>query len=259
VSSLAALDPVVRRIVDEVGSRLLEQGAKAVLLTGSHARGEAAPDSDVDVFAVGDGPAESFDLVHGRLVGVHWWTPDTVRQRMLRPESAVVAVLGWRDALVVHDPQGVAAELKREADEWSWQKIEREADLWVCDQLVGWAEYVMKLVRALRSGRELDAAALRAQTVLKLAELLAVRRRVVSPSENGLWATIADAGGEEWRAAEQRALGTSGEDVESSARAAVRLFELLAADVSELLDDRQREVIEHALEVASEPRPSEAA
>ena len=244
-------DDEVASVAREVAGRLLDQGAKAVVLTGSHARSVAGPTSDIDLFAVGEGPRERFEQADGRVVSVHWWTAEEVRQRMQRPASAVVAVAGWRDALIIADPSGVAAELQREAQEWSWDRIAREADAWVSDQLVGWAEYVRKLVSALDDGRELDACALRAETALKLGRTLAVHRRLVQESENGLWEATAEAGGPRWRAALERALARAGEDLETSARGAVTLYALLAAELRDRLSDREREVVDGALELAA--------
>ena len=247
MAGLDDVDAEVVRIVRRVSATLLEQGAKATLLTGSHARGRARPDSDIDLFAIGDGPRERFEVIDGRLASVHWWTPETARQRMQTPATAFVAALGWRDAIIVDDPLGVGEELRREAHEWSWDKISGEADAWVCDELVGWAEYVIKLVAARESGRALDAGALRAETVVKLAQLLAVRLRIETQSENGLWETLAERGGPEIRKPLEAAL--AGER-DAAFAGTIRLFELLAEDVRDLLDDAQRAVVEHAFAAA---------
>ena len=251
------MDEAVRDIAQRVSRELLEQGAKATVLTGSQARGTATEHSDVDIFAVGEGEPR-FEFVDGRLVIVYWWTAEEARLRMYRPQSALVSVRGWADAEILDDPDGVAAELQREAREWSWDKIGAQADAWVCDQLVIWSEYVSKLVSALDDGRELDAAAFRAELTVRLAELLAVRRRVMSESENGLWDTIADAGGAPWRRALEAAFSLHGEDLEAACGGALTLFALLVADADELFDERQQSVVGRALELAA-PRLSGAA
>lgn len=51
------MDPKVKRLVDQVKAHLHEQygdGIKRVILYGSHARGEATEDSDVDVLVLVD-------------------------------------------------------------------------------------------------------------------------------------------------------------------------------------------------------------
>lgn len=116
---------------------------------------------------------------------------------MSEPASALIAVFGWRDAVLLDDPTGVGAELQAEARAWSWEKIERKADAWAADQLVGLAEYLPKLMGALEEDRLLDAAAIRADLARRLGEVGAVVHRVTSESENGLWQAVAEAGGSE--------------------------------------------------------------
>ena len=247
------MDDDVRRIVAELSEELVRRGAKATLLTGSQARGGATPFSDVDLFVVGEGPREWFECRDGRLVGVHWWTPEQARQRMHDPSTAFVAALGWRDAVVVDDPSGIGAEIKGEAEQWTWDKIDREADDWVGDQVTGWAEYVHKLAGALADGRELDAGAIRAQVAVRLCNVLAVHRRLTSESENGLWETIADAGGPDWRTAQERAFNLRESDGRDAAAGTIEMFSLLAADARPLLDDRQRAVVDHVLAAVERP------
>jgi len=234
-----------------VSRRLLDQGAKAIVLTGSHARVTARPHSDIDLFAIGDGPNPRLEWVDDRFVGVYWFTPDEVRQRMTHPASALFAVWGWRDGLIVDDPHGIAAELQREAHDWTWDKIGAEADAWVAERLEVYAEYAQKLVGALDNERELDACALRSQLALGLADVCAVRHRLTAESENGFWETVADADGADWRAAQERAFAKNGESVADSAAGALTMFALLAEGSGRLLDDRQRVVVENALKTSA--------
>jgi Nucleotidyltransferase domain len=245
--SLERLDPEVRAIVECAADRAIAEGAKAVLLTGSQARGSASPGSDIDLFVVGDGPAESHEIVDGHLLSVHWWTPEQARQRMSDPPSAFVSVFAWRDAEVVADPLGVGAELKQVARDWSWDALGSEADAWVADRLLALAEYVSKLARALEDGRYLDAAATRSHLALALAEVGAVVNRITSRSENGLWETIADSGDARWRELLARALAAGKEDVTTSGEAALQLFRWLASSIEPTLQPAQRAVMEYAL------------
>lgn len=51
------MDPKIKRLVDQVKAHLHErygEGVKRVILYGSHARGEATEDSDVDVLVLTD-------------------------------------------------------------------------------------------------------------------------------------------------------------------------------------------------------------
>ena len=119
---IRGMEPEIRRLAESVSGRLVDQGAQATLLTGSHARGQARPDSDVDLFAVGDGPSAWMEVLDGRLVAVYWWTVEETRRRRLSPEEALLAVRAWRDGVLIDDPTGVGEELQREAREWTWER-----------------------------------------------------------------------------------------------------------------------------------------
>jgi predicted nucleotidyltransferase len=59
------MDPKIKRLVDRVKAHLTEtygQGIKRVILYGSHARGEATKDSDVDVLVLIDPSLEPSDV-----------------------------------------------------------------------------------------------------------------------------------------------------------------------------------------------------
>jgi len=63
------MDPKVKRLVDQVKAHLHKQygeGIKRVILYGSHARGEATEDSDVDVLVLVD-PSLNYREVHDSL------------------------------------------------------------------------------------------------------------------------------------------------------------------------------------------------
>jgi predicted nucleotidyltransferase len=247
---MTAVEPDVRALTERVSRRLLEQGARATLLTGSHARGQARDDSDIDVFAVGDGPRERVEVIDGRTVSVHWYTPEEARQRITSPGTAIVSVCGWRDAVVIDDPVGVGAELQREAREWSWDRVASEADAYVADVLVGRAEWVHKLVSALRDERRLDAAAVAAETAIAVGRMIAINVRLVAQSENGLWPAIVDAAPPEWGEPLAQALRGGDEDLETAARAALLLYGRVARDLRDLFDENEWAIVEHALGAA---------
>jgi len=247
---MSRIDPEIRPIVERVSKRLFEQGARATLLTGSHARGDSRPDSDIDVFAVGDGPRERVQVIDDRAVSVHWYTPDEARRRINSPEKAVVTVCGWRGAVVVDDPGGIGAELRREADEWSWERIAAEADAHVADVIVGRSEWIHKLVGALQDGRSLDAAAVTAETAIALGRLIAIKLHLLLPSENGFWPAVVEAAPAEWADPLREALRGQDEDLETAACAALLLFGRLARDLRDLFDEREWEIVGHALDAA---------
>ena len=109
------MDPALP-VARDAARDLAREGAEAVVLVGSHARGDAGPGSDLDLLAVGQ---ESYlprlDLRGGLLVSVSMQPPAAHRESFESPELVCEAVPGWRDALVLHDPEGLAASLVAEA------------------------------------------------------------------------------------------------------------------------------------------------
>jgi hypothetical protein len=239
----------VRSIALQITEELAESGARAVALVGSHTSGDAGPESDLDLLAVGP---ESWNLQRrgGLLVSVSSKPFEEYREAFTLPQEVCAVVPGWRGAVILHDPEGLAAALVREAREWDWGPLERRCDAWVAEQVTGYAEEVHKLVAALRGGSTSTAAVQRSLLAVRLAPVLAVHRRVLYGSENRLWDLVSDAMGEEWRREQAVALGQGDETFEEACTAALRLYELASVEVAPLLDERQRDVVGYALAIA---------
>ena len=234
-------------VARQVAEELAEDGTGAAVLVGSHARGDAGPDSDVDVLAAGPRTfAFRLELRGGMLVSASSQPFEAYRREMADPGSVCTAVPGWREAVVLHDPEGKAGALIEEARAWTWGPLERRCDGWVAEEITALAEEAHKLVAALRAGHRTTAAVQRSVLALRPAQVLAVHRRILYGSENRLWDLVADAVGGEWRVAQTAALGLNGEPLEETCRAALELYGLAVDNVYQLLDERQRDVANHA-------------
>ena len=230
--------------------RLVSEGAAAVVLAGSHATGDVHPHSDVDLVVVGAVQEYRLERHGDALVSVLSRTLEQHRAHFFAPSEVGTFVPGWRDAHVLHDPQGVAARLVREASEWTWERIAAECDAWVAEEITVYSEVVHKLVGNVELGRRSAAAAQRSLLAVHLAAILAVHHRILYGAETKLWDAVAGRMGERWERAQRAAFGEGGESFEETCRAALELFALAAPDVGHLLDARQRAVVACACTVA---------
>ena len=88
----------------ELAGELVQGGADAVALFGSVARGEARPDSDLDLLVVAEEPFERAALEIGDGVGVSAVTWSGIA--VPRPRDWVFLSLVAREADFIHDPAG---------------------------------------------------------------------------------------------------------------------------------------------------------
>lgn len=188
--------------------------ARAAWLAGSHARGEAGEHSDIDLGLLADagaGPGYRLERRDGYLLSIAWTTVDASRASFDDPALLGAAVAGWRRAVIIRDPDGIAAELKQGALEWDWARAGDRADRWVAEQVTGYAEEVHKLVAAVERADGWTTAAQRSVLALRLPVVLSVHLRLLYDSENVRYRLVAEAQGEPWagdaghRARDQRA------------------------------------------------------
>lgn len=226
-------------------------GASAVVLTGSHARGTAHAGSDIDIHAVGDGPPYQLSRREAWLVSVSWRSESDHRESFDDLQQVGGAIPGWRSAVILADPSGVAARLKREATEWTWDRISQaRIETEVCEWVTGFAEEVQKLAYA-RETHDLGLAAVqRSVLATRLALPMAVHCRILHDTENHLWRLVGESLGSEWTAAQGAALGTNGEPFDVTCDAALQLFEIACQLLRPAMNDGQRAVVDHAIKGA---------
>ncbi len=230
--------------------RLVAQGAEAVVLTGSHARGTAHRHSDVDVVPLGVGPARTLIRRSGLLVAISWRTAARIRERLADPGEVGTAVPTAREALILYDPFEVAASIQQDALAWTWEVVEDRCDAWVAEEITRLAEEVQKLIGALENGWSYPAAMQRSVVALGVGPVLAVHFRLLYGREARLFGLLSDVMGERWEQPQARSLGLGGEPLRGSCAAALELYSLAAAEAWHLLDARQRRVVSHACSVA---------
>jgi hypothetical protein len=250
------MDRRVLKVGRAVSRRLVEEGAEAVVLMGSHVRGDAYEESDLDVHAVGRGPRYRLERYQGFTISVSWATSGKDRQTFRNPEKAGGIIPAWRNAAIIHDPKGIARNLKEEAQKWRWESLGHKVDRWVAEQFTGYAEEVHKLVGNLRLGRRSAASVQRSLLAVYMAPILAVHHRILFDTENQLWDLVSARMGSKWTRLQSTALGMAGRGFEDTCRAALQLFALTAQEIRHLLDERQHSVVAHACEIAGYPLPN---
>ncbi len=247
------MPPPVLQLARTIADGLIAQGALAVILFGSQARGDAQTHSDLDLLALGEGPDYQLSQVQDVLVSTSWRTANACREVFTQPLAVGTVIPGWRCAVLLRDPAGLAADLQVEAQHWTWTGIETACDDVVAAEITGLAEEVHKLVGTMGGTLRLTAAVQRNLLALRLAVIMALHHRLLCETENRLWALVAARLGETWAAAQARAFGLGGESFSQTCQAALALYGLAARAALPLLDDRQRAVVEHACRIAGHP------
>ncbi len=223
-----------------------------MVLFGSFVRGDAYPESDLDILAVGKG--SSHLKRHDRfLASISWKTADQLRKDFRTPEGVGWAMGGWRHAEILDDPEGVASSLRREALDLDWDAVADQCDAWVAEEVTGLAEEVHRLVGNRQRGRTTVAAVQRSVLAFSLARILAVHRRIIYDSENQIWDLVSEAMGTTWARVQSKALGLGGESYAETCDASLELYALAAVTVQRLLNERQYGVVAHACELAGWP------
>jgi hypothetical protein len=240
----------VLRAARAVSERLVSEGAEAVVVFGSQVRGDAYEESDIDIHSVGKGPSYRLELFQGFLMSISWATVKQHARSFRNPAEVGGIIPGWRNALILYDPQGIGEELKGKAQKWLWSSLGKRADNWVAEELTGWAEEVHRLVGNLRLSRRSAASVQRSLLAIYMAKILAVHHRILYDSENRIWDLVSEKMGAKWAELQSAALGEKDETFEEACSASLQLFRLASDEVKHLLNERQRRVVAHACEIA---------
>jgi len=247
------MDRKVLQISQAVSRRLVKQGAEAVFVFGSRVREDAYKESDIDIHAIGRGHEYRLERLQGFLISISWGTARQHLQAFADPSKAGGIIPAWRNAVIIHDPKGIARTLKEDAERWRWESLSRQTDRWVAEEITGWAEEVHRLIGNLQLGRTTAAAVQRSVLAIKMAPILAVHKRILYDSENQLWALVSAKMGAKWAKLQSIALGEGNQSFEESCKAALQMFALVAQEAKHLLNRRQYLVVAHACEIAGFP------
>lgn len=205
------------------------------------------PESDIDIVAIGLGPAYMLERRDGHLVSISWVAEADIRRNFQSPADAPGVVPGWRAARLLADPSGIAAAIQRDAHAWTWSEVGDDAcNVYVAEEIAGLAEEIHKLVNHRRSGNLTAAAVQRAILSFRMGMVMAVHLRVLYETENDAWNLVNRRLGEPWTTVQARAFGLGDESFDVTCQAALDLYRLAAEQARPLFDDRQAAVVDHA-------------
>lgn len=261
------------RLSDEFLSALVaeyvETGMVGMLLLGSHARGEPTPYSDVDLVRLASTPPETerdrYTLVdrQGYLISLSTTTVADKRAELARPETAIWAVPGLRQARVLLDRDGSVEALLGAARAFEWAALQPAADAYASYEVMGFAEEVHKVLGALLRGDEWMCAYATLGLIIGMPRAVAVQRGLLIQSDNTYQRQVVEAVGHDsaWASAFCLAAGLrpgSGAAPLTLERgvAALRLYEETAAVLSGSLQREHLPVIHGALDRIRSARSS---
>src|SRR5690349_12580564 len=146
---------------DSFSSSLIAQldppGDIGVAITGSYARGESQKHSDMDLnIFVSELPAATYTLrlFNGKLVSLKYLLLKDEYEALTRPERAIWAVPGLKQMQILQDKKGEIAKLKQAAFGFNWAGLQKAADEYAAEKLMGCAEEAHKIISGLAKNHE---------------------------------------------------------------------------------------------------------
>ncbi len=240
-------------------TRQLAPSCTALGLTGSFARNDPTPYSDVDFGLFvdqlpADQPRASLRLVDGYLVSTMWIAIPERRLEMQQPDSIIWSVGGMRQLRILHDPTGALAALKSEAAAFKWEDHQPAVKQYLGRALCHDSEEVAKLLGGLTCNRPAAIVYALDSIILNLTTEMAVHLGVFMNTENTFYSQVQAAAGldSEWTRLNRRAAGF--ESIPQGVapyvvfgEAALRLFQCTASHLDAYLLPEQREVVQAAI------------
>ena len=240
-------------------ARYVDGRTLALLLVGSHARGEAVPLSDIDLARHVAAPNNHGRLDchvdgHGRLVTVKTLQPAREAAALSNPGKAAWQVPALRSAVVLYDKGGAADLLIERARAFDWQALDDAANRHVAGEVAQHAEEALKIAAGVLAGRDAQVLYGVMGMTLGLAEAMVVHRRGFIDSENRLLAiALASMAGEAaWQEAFRDAAGFTAAAAADRGRAALALYAESVRLVAPLMNADEREVAAIGLAAASQ-------
>ena len=251
-------DPFIQSVLEKIASlHVLGVG-----IVGSYARGQASKFSDVDfdifVSELPENPYDRYTLRYwdNQLVSLKYTLLEEERATLNNPRRAIWSVPGLRGMRIVLDTDGSLAELQNAANYFDFSLLQRKADEFAAEEIMGCAEEVHKILNGLARGHESTVLYASWGLVKNLLEAVAVQRGILIVSENRYFELIQGSVGRDtkWVSAFRSAWGLDSTSAQYQSRgvAALKLYRLTAAMFDGLIPELHRPVVEHTLRLIKE-------
>jgi predicted nucleotidyltransferase len=251
-------DPFIQALLEKIDS----PDVIAVGMVGSYARGQESKYSDVDldiyVSQLPENPYDRYTLRYWdkKLVSLKYALLEEERLGLSNPRRAIWVAPGLQGMRILLDKDGSLAELQNVAQHFDFSLLQREADEYAAEQIMGNAEEVHKILNGLARSHESTVLYATWGLVKNILEAVAVQRGILIISENRYFDLIQESVGRDtkWTRAFRTAWGLDphASQYQSRGAAALMLYRLTAAMFDGLIPERHREVVSHTLRLIKE-------
>ena len=179
-------DLILRKLI----AQLDNENTIGVMLSGSFARGEGGPYSDIDLWqyvreiSANENEHLSLRIVDGYLVGIKLTTLEKESTGLKNPEQAIWVIPGLRQACILLDKDGSLAVLKETAVKATWEPLQPAANAYASWMLSTNSEEVQKIIDGLVQRNESKVLYATWGLTHGLANALLVQRGILIPTEN---------------------------------------------------------------------------
>jgi len=251
-------DPFIQCALQQIDS----PDVIGVGIVGSYARGQESKYSDVDfdifVNRLLENPYDRYTLRYweDKLISLKYTLLEDEQSALTNPRRAIWAVPGLRGMRIVLDKNGSMAALQNAAQEFKWSRLQRAADEFAAEEILGNAEEAHKILNGLARQHESTVLYASWGLVKNMLETVAVQRGIMIISENRYFGLIQDAVGRDskWTRAFRTAWGLDlkGAGYQHRGVAALTLYCLSAEMFQELIPDKHRQVVYQTLQLIQE-------
>lgn len=215
-------------------------------------------DFDIYVSRLPENPYDRYTLRYWdhKLVSLKYALLEEERAALTDPCRAIWVIPGLHGMQIVLDKDGSLAGLQQAAQHFDFSLLQRKADEFAAEQVMGCAEEVHKILNGLARSHESTVLYATWGLVKNLLEAVAVQRGVLIVSENRYFELIQESVGRDtkWTSAFRSAWGLDSTSAQYQSRgaAALKLYRLTAAMLEGLIPEAHRAVVQNTLRLIKE-------